>query len=269
MVYFDSHVHTESSEDAEHSITYIAENAVDKGLMGFAVTDHCDIEQYKKQQFYKKIKQSVFHALMSKEIFADRLKIEVGVEIGQPLVDLTLVDRILSIGRFDFLLCALHAVNGQEDFYFMDLSRPDVDVDGLLRGYYDELARMAEWGQFDAMAHITYPFRYINGKYQLGVDMETYAPQIDEVLRLLAEKDLALEINTAGLRQPIGVTSPPLSLVRRFRELGGRMVTVGSDAHSAFDVGAGLAEGVAVAKAAGFSEYYYFENRRPVALAID
>ena len=43
MVYFDSHVHTESSEDAEHSITYIAENAVEKGLIGFAVTDHCDI----------------------------------------------------------------------------------------------------------------------------------------------------------------------------------------------------------------------------------
>ena len=80
---------------------------------------------------------------------------------------------------------------------------------------------------------MTYPLRYIIGKYQIPVDMKPYEEVIREILKTLADKNLALEINTAGLRREIGQTSPTLEYVKLFRELGGELLTFGSDAHRA------------------------------------
>ena len=79
----------------------------------------------------------------------------------------------------------------------------------------------------------------------------------------------ALEINTSGLRQPIGKTMPTENYVRRFRELGGEFLTLGSDAHFTEHVGAGIDEGYAIAESCGFEYVTYFENRKPVQVKIE
>ena len=79
----------------------------------------------------------------------------------------------------------------------------------------------------------------------------------------------ALEINTSGLRQPIGKTMPTEDFVRRFKELGGEYLTLGSDAHFTQHVGANIDEGYAIAERCGFEYVTYFENRKPVKVKIE
>ena len=102
-----------------------------------------------------------------------------------------------------------------------------------------------------------------------GYRLSDYADKIDAVFRALIEKGKALEINTSGLRQNLGVTLPDLPLVRRYRELGGELITIGSDAHCASDVGAGIADGMALAEEAGFHHVTLFQSRIPTPIRIE
>ena len=91
----------------------------------------------------------------------------------------------------------------------------------------------------------------------------------EAILRQLAVKGLALEINTSGLRQPGGTTHPPLSLVRRFRQLGGEFITIGADAHRPEDVGTGLEQAAALAREAGFTHQAVFFGGKMELLPLE
>ena len=91
---------------------------------------------------------------------------------------------------------------------------------------------------------MTYPLRYIVGEHGIPVDMSKFSDKVDEILSLLVKNEKALEINTSGLRQKLGKTMPEEDVVRRFKQLGGEFVTVGSDAHYAKDIGAGVIVGI-------------------------
>ena len=101
------------------------------------------------------------------------------------------------------------------------------------------------------------------------MDLDRHRDQIDQIFRLLIQKDKALEVNTSGLRQKIGRTLPDLPLLRRYRELGGRLVTLGSDAHCTEDLGKGIDEGMETLKAAGFTEFALYVQRQPVLLPLE
>ena len=126
------------------------------------------------------------------------------------------------------------------ELYSEEHGRKFMDVDVILTRYFEEILELCQWGQFDSLAHLTYPLRYITGQYHIPVDLSRYDSIIDEILRTLAQKGLGLEINTAGLRREIGQTAPTLPYIKRFRQLGGEILTFGSDAHRAQEPGSRL-----------------------------
>ena len=135
--------------------------------------------------------------------------------------------------------------------------------------YFDEILTMLEWGNFDILAHLTYPFRYLYARNNILVDINEYKSKVDEILKLTAEKNISLEINAAGLRQPINRLSPEIGTVARFKELGGQFVSVGSDAHFAQHIAVGIKDAMAVAKEAGFDCVTLFQKRQPVEIPIE
>ena len=116
---------------------------------------------------------------------------------------------------------------------------------------------------------MTYPLRYIVGEHGIEVDMSKFSDKIDEILTLLVENEKALEINTSGLRQKLGATMPEETVIRRFKQLGGEFVTVGSDAHYAKDIGAGIDVAIEIAQRSGFDCVTLFQNRMPVQIPIE
>ncbi len=94
-------------------------------------------------------------------------------------------------------------------------------------------------------------------------DPRPFEPELRAVLAALARSGRALEVNTSTLRRPVAEPSPDRVLLRWFREEGGRLVTFGSDAHRAGDVGAGWQQAVYEMRHAGFTEYAVYARRQP------
>lgn len=263
----DFHTHTDNSPDAVHSVMLLCERACQSGLRAIAVTDHCECDAYKKDGYDLTARQSFFETTKARSVFAGQLIVLRGIELGQPLADPDAAADALS-RPLDFVLASLHALAGIQDFYYLDYSLPENNPHELLSRYFVQLTDIVGWGKFDSLAHLTYPLRYITGVHGIQVDITRYYDQIDRLFRLMARTGKALEINTSGLRQELGVTLPDLALLRRFKDAGGEYVTIGSDAHRADDVGAGVEEGMALAAVAGFKYITLYQNRVPVQIPL-
>ena len=119
------------------------------------------------------------------------------------------------------------------------------------------------------MGHLTYPLRYIEGDHGIPVDLSKHQEAIDGIFRALIDSGKALEVNTSGLRQKIGRALPDLPLVRRYRELGGELVTLGSDAHCVEDLGKGIEAGMDLLREAGFRHFAVYEQHKPILLPLE
>ena len=263
----DCHIHSDCSRDAEDPVTMMCEAGERQGLYAVTVTDHCECNVYQEEQYDRSVRQSYFEAKKAAAVFQSRMRVYAGVELGQPVQNLRAAEDILTACDFDFVLGSLHNLAGMEDFYFLDYVQEEVPA--LLGRYFDEILEMVKWDGFDSLAHLTYPYRYIVGDKGLHAELfPDFQEKIDEILSLLAHNQKALELNTSGLRQKLGQTLPPLEVLKRFRQLGGTYVTIGSDAHRWTDIASGLNEGMSLLSQAGFDQFTIYIGREPLLLPI-
>lgn len=267
MVTVDSHMHCKASEDSEMPITAIFSVALVKGLTAVAITDHVELVDYKKGAYDVACAQS--WELMSKAAPPQGLRLLKGIELGEPCFDLPLAERILTSHPYDFVLASQHRLSDElPDYYFIDYSAwSDARVEAEMTRYFKAVLDIVRWNGFDSLAHLTYPFRYLPEKWRSG-DYRVFQTVIDEILGRLAENSKSLEINTSGIRKGLGVTSPDMPLIRRFYELGGRHITIGSDAHREREVGADLDAAALLAEQAGFDCLTMYIDRKPYSVAL-
>lgn len=262
----DSHTHSECSFDGSDSIVMMCERACEAGLYSLAITDHCDCNEYTSLNTHESISRSVKGIQSAKAIYSRRLHVLKGIELGQPTQDPVAADDALSLAEYDFVLGSLHNLRGEQDFYFLEYNEQNVPE--LLDRYFNELLELAQQNLFDSLAHLDYPMRYITGSAGIHPDMNRYQDKLDTVLETLVKNDRALEINTSGLRQVIGRTIPGAEVLTRFRELGGKYVTLGSDAHRWADIGSGIEHGLELLMSCGYTHFTIFDKREPVMLPI-
>ncbi len=262
----DFHVHTDNSCDGHDSLMVMSEHAAAKGIRAIAVTDHAECHRYYKDKFHLAIRYSYFETLKAKSAFRGQLAIMTGIELGQPLHNLEAAEDALSANHYDFVVAGLHLIRGNQDFWKIDYNNANVPT--LLRAYFDEIYDMVCWGKFDSLAHLTYPLRYIVGREKIPVDLADYAEQIDCILERLIADGKALELNTQGYRTEYGRPTPDLEVLKRYKELGGQYVTIGSDTHYAADIGANIDDGLDLLKQAGFDSITIYDRREPILLPI-
>lgn len=289
----DCHSHSAYSPDSQTPAAEMCARALELGLTAYAITDHCEcdffdpahpIVQPKKSvpiaareedpsdeeqfNYAKTTAQSLKTVTELKAAYAGKLELLAGVEIGQAMQNLEAAEQVTA-KPYDLIIGSLHRAAGLPDYYFIDYAQLDShDLLELLRDYYEELYRTACWNKFDTLGHLTYPLRYIVGDFGIPVDIHQCDDIIEQILKTLAQNGKALEINTSGLRQKLGHTMPEVPYVKWFRELGGEFITIGSDAHNARDLGAGIEQGMERAYKAGFRHITYFKQRKPVLLPL-
>ncbi len=262
----DSHTHSECSFDGSDSISMMCEHAMEMGLYSITVTDHCECNEYYQNNVRCDIERSVTGISKARAMYLDKLKIYKGIELGQPTQDVQAAQDVLSLTDYDFVLGSLHNLKNERDFYFLDYT--DENVPELLDRYFDELLELAEQDLFDSLAHFDYPFRYIIGNAKIIPDRKKYLEKTDAVLKVLIRNNKAIEINTSGLRQEIRRTLPDIGIINRYRELGGKYVTLGSDAHRWGDIGSGIENGLDMLLKCGFTHFTVYEKRSPILLPI-
>ena len=268
MKLYDMHTHSIHSPDGRSPMEAMFESAVQKGLCGICITDHADVdENHKTEKPLETVKESLENFLQIKERFSGQITLLFGVELGQALQDEALVSQIFGHEQLDFILSSIHNICGYEDFFFYDFA-DKTQTEQMIWQYMDELEKTIMHSDFDSLAHLTYPFRYLRRKAKFELDEKIFDAGFDRVLKVLAQSERALEINASGLRQGYIGTHPPFAYIKRFKEFGGRLITIGSDAHRPEDVGSGLKEAVELAEAAGFKQVAYYKNRKPVLVDL-
>lgn len=266
----DLHMHTNSSFDGNYPAAEMCEAAIANDIATIAFTDHFDVDFYEQHNLGVRQQTSYEDIISARDTFADKLQVLVGIEMGQPTYDQELTKKSLDRYNYDFVIGSIHNLRKTPDFCELDYKTlTQDDVYALLDKYFEEELTLAKWNGFDTLAHLTYPMRYIVQSGRFNTDLSRYDDITDEIFKVLVANGKALEINTSGLRQPIGKTMPTDNYVRRYRELGGELLTLGSDSHFTAHVGANIDDGYAIAENCGFRYVTYFKERKPVQVKIE
>lgn len=282
MKLIDCHTHTQFSVDSEADLGMCAERADRLGLVAYAVTDHCECNSWYPAEHYSDgddmhdsycykdcFLDSVAAVTALKEKYNGKLNLICGVEMGQPQAAPEAAAFINADERVDFIIGSLHQIRGEKDFYYIDYIDLGTDkIYDLLERYFTELNEMCRTNSFDVLGHLTYCLRYMKQRHGIEPDISRFDGIIADSFRTLAQNGKGIEINTSGLRQGFGETFPNLKYTKLFREMGGEIISVGSDAHTAEDIGKNVRDGIEIAKAAGFTRIAYFKKRQPQFIAI-
>ena len=269
---FNIHTHTEHSHDALAKLTDLCEKAIQDNLLGFAVTDHCDCECSAEPRAYTSLLESYDDVLSVRERYGGRLLIAAGVEIGEALYDPPFAKKVIAARPWDVVLGSVHAVRmpGWEmPFSVIDFSGcGDAFLRAYLHRYFDDLLEMATAEDYDVLCHLTVPLRYICGKYGKRMDLSEYDGKIDRILRAAIARGKTLEVNTSGCTAREAYFLPDEAILDRYLAMGGRYLTVGSDAHVADRLANGLPQAAAMLRGKGVTGLIYYLGREPVEYPI-
>lgn len=225
---FDSHSHTYISADSEMPPYKAIERAESLNL-GIVFTEHYDYNLPGDLDFTFDAREYLAAYRRYRNY-----NVKLGVEIGMRESAREANKNFLSQVRFDLIIGSIHVVD-DIDIYNAEFYA-DKDKNTAYRKYFAAMAQEAAVEEFDVLGHIDYICRaatYDNPE----IDYETFKPEIDEVLKIVVERGKFLELNTRRLDKKIAVEGL-IPVYKRYRELGGRFITIGSDAHVVEAVGA-------------------------------
>ena len=269
----DFHIHSNCSSDGFDTMLDMARASGERGVAVVCFTDHCDLDHYTTGKpdpnCFDYWPGALEQYREAREAGLTLPEVRIGIELGEACHDAGRAAEIAGTPELDFVLGSLHSIRGECDFYCLPYESREHCVD-LMHRYLAELTETAALPFVDVIAHIGYTRRYMmKAGFDVRADMASFGDELDLLLRTAVENGTGIEVNTSGLRNAlIGETIPGFDVVRRYRELGGEIITLGSDAHMVSDAGGGLREGLELIRNAGFRYITGFKNRKPEFIRI-
>lgn len=267
----DSHMHTAVfSSDASQTPEELIKSAKALGIKHVSVTEHFDMDYpHKDECFVFDLEEygKVFPSWRSLSEKVGGPELNMGIEIGwQPHLNDRIIGTVNAL-PFDTVLLSAHVFRGSEIFYSTEC--PLIPRKERNKEYISLLARMArELDCYDIIAHYDYINRYIEDK-ESAVFYNDCPDEFDELFDVLIKKDKALEINTSSIDKQIVKGSsyimPDPDIIRRYISMGGKLITIGSDAHKSDRIGLHFEKTAKYLKSLGVSEVFYYKNRQPVS----
>ncbi|MBR4175082.1 MAG: histidinol-phosphatase HisJ family protein [Lachnospiraceae bacterium] len=286
MIIADTHNHSYFSTDSEAPLKQMLQGAVDKGLSIYCVTEHMDYKHHIYDQRFdpefemkgcsKKEIENSFNCdtdAFMKELFElrdefkDVLDVRFGMELGlQPELADHYADYVKKY-PFDFLIGSCHEADGLDPYYSL-FYKGRTDIEGA-RDYFAKTLECAVKCVecYDSLGHVDYGIRYqMQDDYVFRY--EDYADIFDELLKFLIKKDKALEFNSKCFKYFKKEDLPMEQIFKRYKELGGELITIGSDAHRVSDIAGHYDETFELLRRLGFKTYTVYKARRPEVLPL-
>lgn len=261
---WDSHTHSRFSGDSDASLHQILTSAMRLGLEGLCITDHHDLDYPKADDEPDFLVDfpTYFDTLRElRETYKERIHVGIGLELGLQVQVAEANRIILQENSFDFVIGSVHTVHGQDPYYpaFFE-SREEKAAFEEYFAYTAE--NLMVFDDFDVLGHIGYLVRYAphQNKYYHPAD---YADYIDVILKHLIENGKGIECNTSGYFQGLNSPIPCKEILLRYKELGGEILTIGSDAHTPDQIGRGFDRASELLTSLGYKYYTVFQERKP------
>ncbi len=257
----DCHVHTNISHDGISSIEEYLKYASTIGVDEITFTEHYDDYTGLETKLKTLDVLDYYNKYLSHKN-DDLLKTNFGIEIGlQP----DLVSKIESMAiqyPFDFIIGSSHITckkdMAMDKSFFEGYSRKEA----YLRYFKEVLQNIKLYNQFDVYGHLDYVVRY-GGYDSKKIEYSEFKEVLDEILINLIKKDKGIEINTSGIRYGLGSPHPNIDVIKRYKELGGKIITMGSDAHKIQDLAKNFDEAFDILEDVGYEEIAIYHNRTP------
>lgn len=262
---FDCHIHSDFSGDSSMAAEVACDTAIIRGLSGLAFTDHLDID-FPDFDIEFNINFDVYSEFMDKlkNKYSGKLKVLKGIEAGIQAHVIEETQAIIENYDFDYVIGSVHIIDGMDPY--QKIFYEGKTKDAAYKRYLEEvLSAISSFDQFDVLGHIDYIVR--NGGYDdRSLRYADYRDLIDSIFKMLAIKGKGIEINTASYRDKPGINTPQydIMLLKRFRELGGELICLGSDSHSPEHIGYKFKYFQEMLLEAGFAHTVHFEYRKPV-----
>lgn len=203
----------------------------------------------------------LFDLIKYKNRYADKIKVLFGIELGlQPHLKKELAQYAKAYD-FDFIIGSSHICN-RKDPYYPSFYENRTEEEAYREYFTSILDNIKAFSNFDVYGHLDYVVRYGADKDK-NYSYDKYKDILDSILELLIEKEKGIEINTGGLRAGLRETNPCMDVLKRYRELGGELVTVASDAHKTTDIASHFDTARDMLLSCGFQYYTVFEKRYP------
>lgn len=256
---FDYHIHSRVSFDGHDTGLRLVQAAATAGLREICFTDHMDYDPLAAEQTM----------LLDLDAYSQEydglefpgLKIRRGVEFGMLPDNRDIFHQFLQRRKFDFVLGSVHFATDL-DVYFQEYWQDKTPWQAQHIFLEETLKCLEIHEDFDVLAHLTFLNKSPYNPARIPMPYDNHREILDEILKVLVRKDKGLEMNTSGVDRSVGYL-PTAEYFRRFKELGGKIVTVGSDAHRTVRVGQYSREACAILGDI-FGYVCTFENRQPI-----
>ncbi len=263
----DFHIHTGFSADTDVTPEAMIEQAIALGLKTICITDHEDYDFPKEGGTFEVDVETYFAKMRQlQEEYKEQLEILIGIEVGiQPHTG-DYNSRFVTTHPFDFVIGSVHAIE-RLDPYYRQYFIGKTDKEAYRRAFEETLVDIQNNPDFDVLGHIDYVVRY-GEKQAEDYSYGKYSDIIDEILKTLIVNGKGIELNTAGWKYGLPFAHPHPDVLKRYRELGGEIITVGSDGHKPEHIAYDFHKVGALLEECGFKYYTEFRQRKPYFCAI-
>lgn len=261
---WDNHMHTSFSGDSTAAPLDMIKEAKAKGLSGITITDHLDYDYLPEPGLFDLDLDSYYNTqkALALEYSTNDFTILTGLEVGLQKCSLEKNKAAVSSQNFDFIIGSTHVVDGKDPYYdsFWDGC---TQTELFLKYYASILENITTFDNFDSIGHLDYIFRYAKNDSARSNTYKPYKFMVDMILDQIIRKDKALEINTGAYRKGLAEPNPSIDIIKRYKDLGGKLITIGADAHEPDHIAYGFEKVSELLKDCGFTEYAVYKKRVP------
>ena len=269
----DYHVHTEFSDDSVYPMEEVVKDAIHMGLDEICFTDHVDYGikidwdsgrdvTYRKGEPLANVDYPRYMEQIGKlqNRYGDRIAMKLGLEFGMQVHTIPQFESLFGRYPFDFIILSVHQVEDKE-FWTQDFQKGKTQKE-YNRRYYEEMLNLVRhYKNYSVLGHMDLIVRYDkNGVYPF----QKIKPYVEEILKQVIQDGKGIEVNTSSHRYGLADTSPSQDILRLYYQLGGRVITIGSDSHKPEHLGAYIKETKELLKSIGFAQFCTYEKMKPI-----
>lgn len=272
-MFVDYHVHTNFSDDSTYPMEEVVKDAIHMGMDEICFTDHVDYGIkvdwdsgleiiYRDGEPMANVDYPSYAAQIEilRKRYGEQITIRMGMEFGIQMHTIPQFGALYGRYPFDFILLSVHQVEDRE-FWTQDFQRGRTQKEYNER-YYEEILNLVKHFQhYSVLGHLDLIVRYD----ELGVyPFEHVRPYVEEILKEVIRNGKGIEVNTSSYRYGLPDTTPSREILKLYKELGGRIITLGSDSHKPEHLGACMEETKEILKDIGFDSFCTFDKMRPI-----
>lgn len=271
-MFADYHVHTDFSDDSNYLMESVIEDAIKMGMDEICFTDHVDYGikrdwhsgpgiPYRDGKLLANVDYPLYYECIRQfqYIYGSEISIKIGLEFGMQSHTISIYENLFNHYPFDFIILSVHQVDNKE-FWSQDFQKGKTQQEYNERYYKELLHIVRKYNNYSVLGHLDLITRYDkNGTYPF----EKVYPIISEILKTVIADGKGIEVNTSNHRYGLKDLTPSRDILKLYHELGGTIITIGSDTHEKEHLGAYIQETKKELVKLGFDTYCTFNRMKP------